>query len=430
MITEAITSIPSAIKLVVVFIFILFLLQKKFSIGNAFISGSVFVAILFCLPIHNFLMAVLGSLTEPKTIALCFVILCILAFSNTMNKTRTMQLMLNRLRKISSHPRLNMIFFPAVIGLLPMPGGAIFSAPMVKEFGTESKYEPSMLSFANYWFRHIWEFWWPFYPGILLASLLVHTPLSTLMLHMIPFTILSVYCGFVILPAFKYVKINHKPNKADVLSFIKGVSPLLLIVLLGMGFGEFITRYSPKNNISKEIGLILALWLVTSWFWIKHRFGIGDILKVVINKSNFSMVYMILGIMVFKNTIYATNLITDITGELKHAGIPLTAVCMILPFCLGVITGITVAVVGAIFPILYPLVCTYQHHGDILPYFILAYAAGYIGVLVSPLHLCLLLSNKYFHVSLSQEYRLLWKPALVLFLFGFLYFLFLKFILA
>ena len=41
------------------------------------------------------------------------------------------------------------IFFPALIGLLPMPGGAIFSAPMVKSMGEEMEMK------VNEWKR-----WW------------------------------------------------------------------------------------------------------------------------------------------------------------------------------------------------------------------------------------------------------------------------------
>jgi hypothetical protein len=40
-----------------------------------------------------------------------------------------------------------------------------------------------------------------------------------------------------------------------------------------------------------------------------------------------------------------------------------------------------------------------------LPYLMLALASGFVGVLVSPLHLCFLLSNEYFKTELLPVYR-------------------------
>jgi hypothetical protein len=47
---------------------------------------------------------------------------------------------------------------------------------------------------------------------------------------------------------------------------------------------------------------------------------------------------------------------------------------------------------------------------------------GFLGVLLSPLHLCLLLSNAYFQTSIMALYRHLWAPCLFLLLAGCGYF--------
>ncbi len=58
-----------------------------------------------------------------------------------------------------------------------------------------------------------------------------------------------------------------------------------------------------------------------------------------------------------------------------------------------------------------------------LPYMMLALVSGFVGVLFSPLHICLLLTNQFFATSLKQAYRFLWRPCLTLVLFSGLYFL-------
>ena len=45
---------------------------------------------------------------------------------------------------------------PAVYGLMPVPGGAMFSAPLVDEEGKRFGLKQSEKNFLNVWFRHIW----------------------------------------------------------------------------------------------------------------------------------------------------------------------------------------------------------------------------------------------------------------------------------
>jgi hypothetical protein len=76
----------------------------------------------------------------------------------------------------------------------------------------------------------------------------------------------------------------------------------------------------------------------------------------------------------------------------------------------GGISGITIAFVGATFPIRVSLVQAMQQSPLMLPYLMLAMASGFAGVLISPLHLCFLLTNEYFQTSLLPVYRLMRVP--------------------
>jgi hypothetical protein len=56
--------------------------------------------------------------------------------------------------------------------------------------------------------------------------------------------------------------------------------------------------------------------------------------------------------------------------------------------------------------------------------------AGFTGVLLSPLHLCLLLSNAYFETSLMPVYREMIVPLLALLGGGCLYFAILRYVMS
>jgi len=94
----------------------------------------------------------------------------------------------------------------------------------------------------------------------------------------------------------------------------------------------------------------------------------------------------------------------------------------------GLITGITIAFVGSSFPIVIPLIASLDAGANIYPYIMLAMVFGFSGVLLSPVHLCLILSNQYFESSMESVYRHLWKPCVYLMAAGFGYFYLLRFL--
>jgi integral membrane protein (TIGR00529 family) len=176
--------IPAIIKMIMIFFLVLICIRKKLSLGNAFLLGSLFLSILFGLSPRATITSIFASITDPKTLSIAVVVSLILVLSSSMELAGQMQRMLKNFKGLIASPRLNLVIFPALIGLLPMPGGAVFSAPMVKELGMRSKLSDAQLSFVNYWFRHIWENWWPLYPGILLAAVITEINLLALIVIM------------------------------------------------------------------------------------------------------------------------------------------------------------------------------------------------------------------------------------------------------
>ena len=155
---SVILNIPAIVRILIVFICILMAIRKKISLGNAFVLGAILIGALFGLRPGAMISSAVGSVMMPKTLSLAVVVTLILVLSSSMEKGGHMARLLDNFRGLVANPRLNLALFPALIGLLPMPGGAIFSAPMVKELGGRSGLRPDQLSFINYWYRHIWEY--------------------------------------------------------------------------------------------------------------------------------------------------------------------------------------------------------------------------------------------------------------------------------
>ena len=155
--------IPAIIRVLIVFIFFLFLIRKKLSLGNAFLLVAILFSVLFGLHPRAMIGSMAESIVYPKTLSLALIVSLILILSSSMELSGQMKRLLGKFKGLIKNIRINLIVFPALIGLLPMPGGAIFSAPMVKDLGMQSELSGDKLSFINYWFRHIWEYCWPWF---------------------------------------------------------------------------------------------------------------------------------------------------------------------------------------------------------------------------------------------------------------------------
>jgi len=100
----------------------------------------------------------------------------------------------------------------------------------------------------------------------------------------------------------------------------------------------------------------------------------------------------------------------------------LFALTLCLPFLVGLISGISVAFVGATFPIIIGVLHTIGAADQILPYLTLGLFAGFTGVMVSPLHVCFILSCQFFGVDLAVAWRRLLLPCGLLLLSGIAWF--------
>ncbi|ABW66889.1 DUF401 family protein [Desulfosudis oleivorans] len=417
-------TIPALVKIAVIFAAIVLLIRKKISLASAFLAGALLVALFFMLPLRASATAVFNGLFHPKTISLCIIVALIIVFSSSMEQYGQLRRLLTSFQGLVRSPRLNLSIFPALIGLLPMPGGAVFSAPMVKEIGNRSGLSGATLSYINYWFRHIWEYWWPMYPGILLATVLADINLPLFMGLMFPLTLVVMRIGW--LPVGKFnltAPPPHPDGRPPVKPFLKEIAPILVVIGAGLLIGWLVSLGFPKLSVAKETGLVVSLCAGIFLVWRANRIPWKDRRAIMISPQVFKIVYMVVAIMIFKEVLYDSGAVDAVSMELVGLGIPLALICAVLPFIVGLLTGITIAFVGSAFPILISLITSQDQAHLMIPYFMLALSCGFAGVLLSPLHLCLLLSNSYFKTSLQPVYRLLWRPCIYLVVCSVLYFL-------
>jgi len=184
------------VKLFFILGLLILLLRRGWLLGNALLTAAVVCVLLQQVYPLEFFGIVMHSFKNVQNWLLTCIILSILIFAHSMSKTDYANRFIKAYQSFSPNVKFNLMMIPAFIGLLPMPGGAIFSAPFVERLSEDTQVPRSTQAIVNYWFRHCFEFSWPLYPGLILAAHLAQTDLFYLISFQIPFTLLAFYLGY------------------------------------------------------------------------------------------------------------------------------------------------------------------------------------------------------------------------------------------
>ncbi len=423
----------SVVIILVIFGVICWLTTKRIPLGLSLLAGALLMGVSFGMPIPAIAKAFGESAVAAATIELALLVGLILTLSHLLSSVGQMRRMVTALGAVVRNTKARLAILPGLIGLLPMPGGALFSAPMVKEASNGSAYEAHHITAINHWFRHVWEYCWPLYPGLLLVpSLIEGEPLSVLQYAAIqsPLTVAALIAGFIFV--FGHVKpppapaITDQPLSRRGRELLAAVSPILVIVATIVAV-SLIARHVPAG-VQARAAWVYERWPMKSWALVvgllvtivyvllTNDISPGrELKKVLRTKQLWLLVLLVFGIKIFAGLIVAAEAADQVRDWLQQQNVPLLVIAAVLPFLVGLITGITVAFVGVAFPLLLGLVSDMPLAHQ-LSYMVFAYAWGFTGVLISPVHVCLVVTSEYFKTDLTKTYRWLLPASAVVIL--------------
>ena len=148
---------------------------------------------------------------DPITINLVAGLVLIMVLENIIRKKGLLKRMMEAVVNVARDRRIAMAILPGVIGLLPSAGGAAFSAPMVQDAAADVDMEPERKAFINYWFRHIWEYISPLYPGVVLAAAVTKVPINKFLISQLPLPLAVIGVGALL--GFRGITSSAGPGK-------------------------------------------------------------------------------------------------------------------------------------------------------------------------------------------------------------------------
>jgi integral membrane protein (TIGR00529 family) len=381
--------VPDTLRIVIIFLVILFLLRQKLNIGYVMLIASCVLALLYRMTVPLLLQTVENTSLEPITIKLLLALSLIRIFELITREKDVLSDMMSGVRGVFKSRRAVIISMPMLIGMLPSLGGAYFSAPMVKDATAGLGMPPEEKAFVNYWFRHPWEYILPLYPGILLAAAISKIPLHAMIAANLTYALVLIGAGFIFSMrgiANSGLSEEGSPKKDKALAkAAKSFLPLIAVLFLVMAF---------------HMELHYALLIVILFLFPYYGYRIKDIPRFLQYGFTRDVILLIFGVMLFKETLETSGAVRNLSLFFVKKGIPVFPVLCLLPFAIGLLTGLTSGFVGSTFPLLISITGRAA-----VPDISLAFAAGYVGVLLSPVHLCLILTREYFKADLRGVYR-------------------------
>ena len=181
------------IKLIIIFLVILFLLIRKQQLAVAMLVAIGLLGLFYTIPLPQFLLSVYHGFIDADTIEFVLAIVFIMFLEKIFNEQGYRSRLLSSLSGLFHSRRLTIAAIPAFIGLIPSAGGAVFSAPMVEEACRGVQVAPIDQAFCTSYYRHVWEVSLPTFPGVLIAIQLSGLSLNTFILAMLPFSLLIIF---------------------------------------------------------------------------------------------------------------------------------------------------------------------------------------------------------------------------------------------
>ena len=386
----------SVLALVLSFSVIIYLISNKKNFGLAMIAGALILGLISS-P-ERLAQTFYDTITDVVVDTLVIIVILIKIFATVLEETGQIPLAIENLKRVI--PERGMLaIIPFIFGLLPVPGGALLSAPMVETEGKRLGVSEEGKTFLNLWFRHIGFLVFPLSTALVIMSQISKVSISKLIVVQTPVFIVAVLLGSLyVIRLSKKRKIEKMEKKEGVaLETIINFMPLIVTISLTVVLSLFISL-NIAFLVSLPSGIILSLLIYRgkeSYQMVKKGFS-----------ANLGIA--VFSIMFYRNITNVSGVAEVVAKYLQHISMPALVIIPVLSFAIGVLTAHNMAAIALAYPMLYPVI------GNDIHLISLLYVSSFMGYLISPLHLCVVVSYEYFKPKFTELYKLMIPPALLM----------------
>lgn len=377
---------------------LLMVIARK-SIWVALLVAAIILGI-FSLPPIQIAQETMNTLTDPSILLLALAVGMISMIGGAMERSALMDDLVSNLRM---KKRNLLAFSPALFGMLPMPGGALLSAPIVDKGGRQvPSYKKSAL---NVWFRHVMLLIYPL--GALLATTkIAGINLYVAIVYLTPSFVLVVVLGYIFL-------LRHIQGENPYLSrFNAKRLAIPLSVILAAPLLDLILMTTFKH-IMPELHLVIAVSVSLLLAFYFGGLGLKDIKPMSLKMKPWKFALIIIAMFIFLNVFIASGA-PSLIAELSVSKAVLTV-------CVGALLGFATGRVQVPVAILVPIYFSRYGVSALTPSaFAIIYFSTFMGYVISPVHPCVSVSLEYFKSGLKDFLKILILPTTIALIMAFI----------
>ena len=375
---------------------IIFLLRFKIQIGLAMLISGIFIWLVESAEIAKLFQAFLETFSLPRTYDIVIALYLIMCLEIELRKSGALTDMVKFMRRTFSGVKILLATMPAFLGLLPSVGGARFSAPIVDELSKNLKLKSSHKAAINFWFRHIFEFSSPIIPGMIMACSIAEVAFGEFLRHLAWVTVLAFSVGwFVLIRPIKISKtVSPKESAQEIFRERQG----MLLAFLPITAIFFIVVFFGLNASISTFLVVCAMYFVLKFF--KRYVGLKEIF---FGAFDWKMSLNICCILYFIQILEVTNVLLEIVLEFQNSPLPIPVIIACVSFIIGILTGMSQGHVAIVMPIVAAISAGNLNLAGI------AMAFGVAGQMLTPTHVCLIVTIDYFKTDLLKTL----KPILI-----------------
>jgi len=350
--------------------------------------------------------AVVYETTDPQTldgrltISVVLATFAIMLLSQLYKETGMIDRLSENIGKMIKNPKVVLCTIPAVIGFLPVAGGALMSAPLVDSEAEKLGLKPDRKAYINLWFRHTIFPVYPISQPLIVAAGLMGVTVPILILRQIPVVLVMIVAGYVI-GFWKIKKTKEKDRTGTtnnegsnwrqlLITFSPILSTIVVAIALGLaGFG--LSQQGLDVLIATLAGLIVLIYV--------SRLNLKVFAKPFRSWAIYGITFAAYGAFLLRKVIISAGISSIFQGLVTNGNVDIIIMLTVVPAVLGLITGSPQGGVAIGASILAGILTFSPKIAA------LVYISAYLGYTIAPTHLCFMFTAQYFKCPLNKLYK-------------------------
>ena len=389
--------------------FLIILIYKRVNLGIALNVTALFLALL-AVDLAKIPVVIYETTVDLPTVSVVLATFCIMLLSQLYKETGIIDRLSESIGRLINNPKAVLMVLPAVIGLLPVAGGALMSAPLVEKEAEKLQMKSDRKAYVNLWFRHTIFPVYPLSPVIITTTLLTGVSMPLIIMRQIPVAIVMAVVGYVI--GFRNTVLSGKKEQSadqsrnrNLRDFLVSFSPILTTIAVAIALS--LGGVKLLNGFDVVVAIIIGLIIMIAV--TRLRFKV--FMKPFKTWGIYGITFAAYGAFLLRNVMINVGISNVFSSFMTNGSMDLVLFLAVAPAVLGLLTGSPAGGVAVSISILSGLL-TMPFAPKVAA---LIYISSYLGYTIAPTHLCFTFTADYFKCSLGRMYRYVLPSFLVTF---------------